>query len=80
MLTAKRQQLYVLWHKDGLLKGKKTSDICKKLKARVTTLATKTDNSSNESVFADEKHKANNRNNPALDRKGSGTRQSQLDS
>ena len=30
-------------------------------------------NSSNDSLFADEKPEANNRNNPALDRKGAQT-------
>ena len=42
-------------------------------------LEAKTENSSNESLFADEKPKANNRNNPALDRKGNSTRQSHAD-
>ena len=43
-------------------------------------LEAKTDNGSNESSFADvEKPEANNRSNPALDRKGSGTRQSCTD-
>ena len=38
-------------------------------------LEAKTDNSSDESLFADvDMPKANNRNNPALGRKGSGTR------
>ena len=39
-------------------------------------LEAKTDNSSNESLFAEEKPEANNKNNRALDRKQSGTRQS----
>ena len=42
-------------------------------------LESKADKSSNESLYADEKPKANNRNNPALDRKGSRTRQSHAD-
>ena len=42
-------------------------------------LEAKTDSSSNESFFAVEKPEANNRNNPALDRKGNGTRQSYVD-
>ena len=46
------------------------------LEARVAMLEEKTDNSSDEGLFADEKPKANNRNNPALDRKGNDTRQS----
>ena len=45
------------------------------LEARVAVLETKTENGSNESSFPDEKFKANNRNNPAIDRKGSRTRQ-----
>ena len=42
-------------------------------------LEEKTDNSNNDSFFADEKPKANNRNNPVLDRKENGTRQSHAD-
>ena len=42
-------------------------------------LEAKTDNNSNESLFADEKPKANNRNNPALDRSGNGTRWNHAD-
>ena len=49
------------------------------LKAKVAVLEAKTDNSSNESLFADVKPKANNRNNPALDRKRNGVRQSHAD-
>ena len=41
-------------------------------------LKAKTDNSSNESLFTDEKHKVN-RNNPAFSRKGSKTRLSHAD-
>ena len=46
----------------------------------MATLMEKTDNNSDESVFADEKPKANNKNNPAFDRKGTDTRHSQADS
>ena len=45
----------------------------------MAVLEAKTDNSSNESLFADKKPKANDRNNPAVDRKGNGTRQSHAD-
>ena len=45
----------------------------------MTLLEAKTDNSSNESLFVDEMPKATNRNNPALGRKGSSTRQSHTD-
>ena len=37
-------------------------------------LEIKTDNSSNESLFADEKPKSRNKYNPVLDRKGNGIR------
>ena len=40
----------------------------------------KTESNIDESLFADEKFQANNRNNPALVRKGSGIRQSHADS
>ena len=63
------QQLYQLQKKAGLIKGKKTSGSGRALEARVVTLAGKTDNSCGKSLFADEKPKANNLNNPALDRK-----------
>ena len=46
----------------------------------MVALEAKTDNSSNESILADEKFKAYNRNDPALNRKGRGTRQSHVDS
>ena len=49
------------------------------LEVRVATLKAKTENIGAESLFADEKPKANNRNNPALDRKRSRTRQSYAD-
>ena len=47
--------------------------------ARVAVLEAKTYNSSTDSIFPNEKPKANNRNNPALDRKRGGTRQSHAD-
>ena len=45
----------------------------------MATLEAKSENSSNESLFADMKPTASNRNNPALDKKGNGTRQSHAD-
>ena len=74
-----RQQLYELQKKARLIKGKKTQENSRSLKAGVAMLEAKTDNSSDESFFADEKPKANNRSNPAFNRKGNGTRQSQAD-
>ena len=47
--------------------------------ARVAMLDSKTDKRNNESLFIDERPKANNRNNPAIDRKGNGTRESCTD-
>ena len=65
--------------KARLIKGKKTPESSSAFEARVTMLEAKSENSSNKSLFADEKLKANNRDNPALDRKGNGTRQSHAD-
>ena len=79
MLAAQCQQLYELQKKARLIKGKKTPESSRALEARVASLEAKSDNSSNESLFADKKPMANNRNNPALDRKGNGTRQSHAD-
>ena len=77
MSMAQHQQLHELWKKTGLIKGKKTTESSRALEARVVALEANTDNSSNESLSADVKNpKANNRNNPALDRKRSGTKQS----
>ena len=77
MPMAQCQQLYELQKKARLIKCKKTSESSKALEARVAMLGAKTDNSNDQSLFADvEKPKANNKNNPALDRKGSDTRQS----
>ena len=75
MSMAQHQQLYELQKKARLIKGKKTPEIRRVLEARVAELEAKTDNSSDESLLPDEKPKANNRSNPALDRKGSSTRQ-----
>ena len=47
--------------------------------ARVATLEAKSENSSDERLFTDIKPTTSNRNNPVLDRKGNGTRQSFAD-
>ena len=75
MLKAQHQQLYELQKKARLIKGKKTPESSRALEARVEMIEAKTENSNDESSFTDvEKPEANNRSNPALDRKGSGTR------
>ena len=79
MSAVQRQQLYELWKTAMLIKGKKTPECGRALEARVAMLEAKSENSSNESLFADVKPTASNRNNPALDRKGNGTRQSHED-
>ena len=66
MLTVQQQQLYELWHKSGLLKGKKTPETHEALVARVAVQRAKTDYSSDDSLFSNKKIIANNRNNPAL--------------
>ena len=71
---SKHQQLYELQKKAGLIKSKKIPKSRRALEARVALLEAKTGNRIDESLFADEKPEANNRNNPALDRKGNGTR------
>ena len=71
--------LHDLLKEARLIKGNKTPESSRALDARVAAQEAKTDNSSNESLFPDKKPKANNRKNPALDRKGSGTRQSHTD-
>ena len=73
------QQLYELQKKVKLIKGKNTPESSRALEAKVSVLEAKSDNSSNESLSLDEKPKANYRNNPAHDRKGSRTRQSHAD-
>ena len=75
MSVAQCQQLYELWKKARFIKGKMTPESGRALEASMAALEGKTDNSSNESLFADEKL----RNNPALDRKESCTRQSHAD-
>ena len=70
MLTAQHQQLYELWKKAGLVKGKNTPESSRALEARLATLEANTYNISSESFFADEKPKAN------LNRKRNNTRQS----
>ena len=79
MLMSQCQQLYELHKKANLVKGKKTSENGKTLAARVAMLEAKPDNNSNGSLFSDEKPKATNRNNSALDRKGNSMRQSHAD-
>ena len=79
MSMAQHQQLYEVWKTAGLIKSKKTPESSKAFEARVVVLEAKTYKSSHQSLFADEKPKANNRNNPALDRKGSITIQSHAD-
>ena len=75
MSTAQCQKLYELQKKAGLVKGKKTPESSRALESTVAALESKTDNSSDESLLADEKPKADNRNNLAIDRKQSRTRQ-----
>ena len=80
MSVAQRQQLYELWKKSRLIKGKKTPESRRTLEARVAELEAKSDNSSDESLFTDiHKPKHSNRNNLTLGRKGNGTRQSHAD-
>ena len=76
MSMAQHQQLYELWKKAGLMKVKKTLESSRALEASVAMLEAKAENSSNESLFLDEKPKANNRNKPTLERKRNRTRQS----
>ena len=52
---AQHQQLYEHRKKAGLNKSKKTPESGRALEARVATLEAKTDNSSNESLFANKK-------------------------
>ena len=62
------------------MKGKKTPESSNAVAARVAMLEATMDNSSNESLFQYEKPESNNRHDPALDKKGSKTRQSHIDS
>ena len=68
MLMTQQQQLCELQKKAAIIKGKETPRSSQALEARIVALEVKTDNSSDESLFADEKSKSNNRNNPASDR------------
>ena len=79
MSMTQHQQLYELCKKAGLIHGKKTPESSGALEATVAVLEVKTDISSNDSLFSDEKPKASNRNNSALDRKGNSSRQSHAD-
>ena len=79
MSTEQQQQLYELQKKARLIEGKKTLEGSRALEAKVDTLKPKTDNSSNDSLFADETPKADNRSNKAVDRRGNRTRQSNVD-
>ena len=63
--------MYELQCNARLLKGTKTPESSMTLDARVAVLEVKRENSSNESLFADEKPNTNQRNNPDLERKGS---------
>ena len=75
-MTAQQKQLYILQKKVGLIKSKKIPGSSRALEARVAMLEGKAEKSNNESLFPDEKPKANNRSNPDIDRKGNDTRQS----
>ena len=55
MSMAQCQQLYELQKKAGLIKCKRIPENSRALEARVAMLEAKTENSSNESLFADEK-------------------------
>ena len=61
MLVAQCQQLDQLQKKAGIIKSKTILESNKALEAKVTMLEAKTDGSSNESFFTDEKPNANNR-------------------
>ena len=79
MSVAQNQKLYELLKRAWLIKGKKTPESNRALEARVSALEAKSENRSNESLFADVEPTVSNRNNPALDRKRKGTRQSHAD-
>ena len=79
MSIAQHQHLNKLQKKIGLINCSKTPESSRAVEARVAVPEAKTDNSSDESLFAYEKSKASNRNNSVLDRKGSRTRQSHTD-
>ena len=69
-----------LWKKVRIDMGMKTPESSRALESGVAMIEAKTDNSSNESLFLDDKPKANNSNNPAVDRKEDDTNQSHADS
>ena len=75
MSIAQHQKLYELWKKAGVIKGEKTPESSRGLEARVPAIEAKTENNSDENLLSNENPNANCRNNPALDRKGSQTRQ-----
>ena len=79
MTAAQCQQLYELQKRAGLIKGKKTPESSRALIARVAMLEAKSENSNDESLFADMKPIASNRKKPALDKKGNSTRQRHTD-
>ena len=80
MSAAQHQELYELWKNAGLIKGKKTPESNRALKARVAMLEAKSENSSDESLVTDNDNtKPSYRSNPALDRKEKDTRQSHAD-
>ena len=79
MSMTQHQQLYEHQKKARLIKGKKNPESGRALEARVAILEAKTDNSSDDSLFPDEKPIATSRNNSALDRKENNTRQSHAD-
>ena len=53
MSAVQHQQLYELWKRAGLIKGKKIPESSRALEARVAMLEAKSENSSNASLFAD---------------------------
>ena len=77
--AAKCQQLNELYKRTGLIKGKKTPESSRASESRVAKLEVKSENSCDESLFADEKPTASNSNNPVLDREGNSTRQIHAD-
>ena len=79
MSAVQCQQLYNFWKKAVLIKGKTTHESSRALQAKTAALEAKSENSSDESLFADVKPTTSNRNNPALDRKRNSTRQSHAD-
>ena len=76
MSAVQHQQLYEFWKRAGLIKGKKFPENSRASEARVAKVEAKSEKNS---LFADMKPNASNRNNPANDRKGNGTRQSHAD-